>query len=56
MKECRYAKQYKARHAPKCNDGDPCDMCKDKWDAELRLRRIESSVARLDMRKDPHGD
>lgn len=31
MKKCKYADKYKAIHPPKCNNGDPCETCLDKW-------------------------
>lgn len=35
MKECRYAKKYKAIHPPRCGgDEGPCDECKKKWEAK----------------------
>ena len=36
MKKCSYADKYKAIHPPKCNNGDPCDTCKTKWEAEQK--------------------
>lgn len=31
MVKCKYADKYKAVHPPKCNNGDPCDVCREKW-------------------------
>ena len=32
MKKCKSADQYKGIYPPKCNNGDPCDTCKDIWE------------------------
>lgn len=32
MKKCSYADKYKAIYPPKCNNGDPCEACKKKWE------------------------
>ena len=33
MKKCAYADRYRGLRAPKCNGGDPCDACLDKYQA-----------------------
>lgn len=33
IKKCSYADKYKAIHPPKCNDGNPCWVCREKWEA-----------------------
>ena len=32
MKKCNYADKYKAIRKPTCNNNDPCDACKKKWE------------------------
>lgn len=37
MIKCKNADRYKAIHPPRCNKGDPCEVCRLKWEnAELR--------------------
>ena len=31
MKQCKYAAKYKAIYPPRCNNGEPCQVCTDKW-------------------------
>lgn len=31
MKQCKNAKRYKGLRKPTCNGGNPCDLCKDKY-------------------------
>jgi hypothetical protein len=34
--KCSYADKYKATRPPKCNGGDPCRVCVEKWKARKR--------------------
>ena len=31
MDKCSYADKYKAMVPPKCNGGNPCKVCQNKW-------------------------
>lgn len=31
MKKCKYAKNYKAKHPPRCDGGNGCDACREKY-------------------------
>ena len=31
MKNCKYSKRYIGKHYPKCNNGNPCDVCLKKY-------------------------
>jgi hypothetical protein len=34
MDACRYSKKYQGLRAPKCNNGDPCDLCSLKYNLQ----------------------
>lgn len=54
MIKCRYADQYKAIHPPRCNGGDPCDVCAEKWTmrAAGSYAVPRNSVERAQLRAD----
>jgi hypothetical protein len=48
MVKCKNADRYRAMHPPRCNKGNPCQVCRLKWEnAELR-RYIERERERAD--------
>ncbi|MCK4819242.1 hypothetical protein KA005_25950, partial [bacterium] len=41
--KCRNADKYKAIHAPKCNGGNPCKSCTEKW-KEIEMNETEQPL------------
>lgn len=42
MLKCKNFESYKAIYPPRCNGGNPCEACKQKWESINRARaRVE---------------
>lgn len=45
VNECSSAKKYKAIHPPKCNNGNPCDACTEKYkNAQKNKKKTKKPV------------
>lgn len=52
MIKCKNADKYQAIYPPRCNNGDPCEACKQKWESinRAKARKLER------IRKEPMSD
>ena len=51
--ECKYATQYKGIYPPRCNKGNPCQVCRDKY--ERRQREAEKQAAEQVGKESPRA-
>jgi hypothetical protein len=48
MKECKYAKDYKGIHRPRCNEKKGCDTCWDIYKAATMKKIMDNPKVKRD--------
>jgi len=51
MFKCANADKYQAKQPPKCNNGEPCVICKQKW---AQAQKAKVSNGKVPRKKSKH--
>lgn len=49
MLKCKNADRYMAKHFPRCNGGDPCGVCIEKWNHRHEIYGRSPTLDALDV-------